>query len=141
MLRLPIWALFSTRGRKCANKGSEIGKTYFHDTLWYVSHPEVRHHISFGLSNTLMDEEVLLYQLEELAEKLEILVRDENINIEESSSAGGLCRIEGKYVLILNSKAIVKEKIQVMVKALRQLDLSDIYIKPVIRELLEGYDK
>jgi len=37
-----------------------------------------------------MNEEVLLYQLEELAEKLEILVRDENINIEESSNTGGL---------------------------------------------------
>lgn len=88
-----------------------------------------------------MNEEVLLYQLEELAEKLEISVRDENINVEESSSTGGLCRVEGKYVLLLNSKATVKEKIQVMIKALQQFDLSDIYVKPVIRELLEGYDE
>ena len=87
----------------------------------------------------LMNEEVLLSQLEDLAEKLGILVRDENINIEESSSSGGLCRIEGEYVLILNSKATVKEKNQVMIKALQQFDLSDIYIKPVIRELLEEY--
>ena len=36
-----------------------------------------------------MNEKVLLSHLEELAEKLGILVRDENINIEESSSAGG----------------------------------------------------
>ena len=85
-----------------------------------------------------MDEEVILSQLEELAEKLEILVRDENINIEESSSTGGLCRVEGKYILILNSKAAVREKIQVMIEALNQFDLSDIYVKPVIRELLEG---
>ena len=85
-----------------------------------------------------MDEEVILSRLEELAEKLEILVRDENINIEESSSTGGLCRVEGKYILILNSKATVKEKIQVMIEALNQFDLSDIYVKPVIRELLEG---
>ena len=88
-----------------------------------------------------MNDEVLLNQLEELAEKLGILVRDENINIEESSSTGGLCRIEGKYVLILNSKITVKEKNQVMIKALQQLDLSNIYIKPVIRELLEGYEE
>jgi hypothetical protein len=89
----------------------------------------------------LMNEEVLLNQLEELAEKLGILVRDENINSEESSSTGGLCRIEGKYVLILNSKVTIKEKNQVMIKALRQFDLSDIYIKPVIRELLGGYEE
>ena len=88
-----------------------------------------------------MNEEVLLNQLEELAEKLGILVRDENITIEESSSTGGLCRIEGKYVLILNSKVTVKEKNQAMIKALQQFDLSDIYIKPVIRELLEEYEE
>ena len=91
--------------------------------------------------NKLMNEEVLLNQLEELAGKLGILIRDENIDVEESSSAGGLCRIEGKYVLILNSKVTVKEKNKVMIKALQQFDLTDIYIKPVIRELLEGFEE
>ena len=85
----------------------------------------------------MMDDEVILSYLEELAEKLEILVRDENINIEESSSTGGLCRVEGKYVIILNSKATVKEKIQVMITALQQFDLTDMYMKPLIRELLD----
>jgi hypothetical protein len=87
----------------------------------------------------MMNDEIILSYLEEMAEKLEILVRDENINIEESSSSGGLCRIEGKYVIILNSKASIKEKIQVMITALQQFDLRDVYIKPVIRELLEEY--
>jgi hypothetical protein len=86
----------------------------------------------------MMHDEIILNYLEELAEKLEILVRDENINIEESSSTGGLCRVEGKYVIILNSKASVKEKIQVMITSLQQFDLTDMYLKPVIRELLEG---
>jgi len=88
-----------------------------------------------------MNEEVLLNQLEDLAEKLGISVRDENISSDESFSTGGLCRVEGKYVLILNSRATVKEKNQVMIKALRQFDLSGIYIKPVIRDLLEGYEE
>jgi hypothetical protein len=86
----------------------------------------------------MMNDEIILSYLEELADKLEILVRDENINIEESSSSGGLCRVEGQYVIILNSKATVKEKIQVMIEALQQFDLTDIYVKPVIRELLDG---
>jgi hypothetical protein len=87
----------------------------------------------------MMNDEVILSYLEELADKLAILVRDENINIEESSSTGGLCRVEGKYVIILNSKATVEEKIQVMITALQPFDLRDMYILPVIRELLEGY--
>ena len=87
----------------------------------------------------MMNDEIILSYLEELAEKLEILVRDENINIEESSSTGGLRRVEEQYILILNSKSTVKEKIKVMIEALNQFDLSEIYIKPVIRELLDGY--
>jgi hypothetical protein len=89
----------------------------------------------------MMNDEILLSCLEELAEKLEILVRDENINLEESFSFGGICRIEGVYVIILNSRTTMKEKIQVMIEALNQFDLGHIYIKPVIRELLEGHEK
>ena len=88
----------------------------------------------------MMNDQILLSQFEALADQLGILVRDENINLEESFSTGGLCRVEGKYILILNSKATIKEKIQVMIKALQQFDLDNIYVKPVLRELLEGYN-
>ena len=87
-----------------------------------------------------MDNEIILSYLEELAEQLGISVWDESINLEETFSIGGLCRVEGKYILILNSKATIKEKIDVSVKALQQFDFSNIYVKPVIRELLEGYN-
>ena len=85
-----------------------------------------------------MDNEILLFYLKELADQLGILVRDESINLEETFSIGGLCRVDGKYVLILNSNSTIKEKIEVTVKALRQFDLNDMYVKPVIRILLEG---
>lgn len=88
-----------------------------------------------------MNDEILLNQLKELAEKLGILVRDENINFEEYTSIGGLCRVEGKSIIILNSKSQAKDKNQVMIKALKQFDISEIYIKPIIRELLEGYEE
>lgn len=88
----------------------------------------------------MMNDEVILDQLVELAGKLEISVREENMNTEELSGTGGLCRVEGKYILILNSRSTIKEKNQVMIKALRRFDVSGIYLKPVIRELLEGYD-
>ena len=85
-----------------------------------------------------MDNEIILSYLEELAEQLGISVWDESINLEETFSIGGLCRVEGKYILILNSKTTTREKIEVSVKALQQFDLSNMYVKPVIRELLEG---
>ena len=87
-----------------------------------------------------MDNEIILSYLKELAEQLGISVWDESINLEETFSAGGLCRVEGKYILILNSKTTTKEKIEVSIKALQKFELSNIYVKPVIRELLEGYN-
>ncbi len=84
------------------------------------------------------NDEFLLSQFQELAEKLEISVRYENVIMEESSGTGGICRIKGEYVLIIYSQATVKEKLRVMIDALRRFDFGDIYVKPVLRELLHG---
>jgi hypothetical protein len=35
----------------------------------------------------------------------------------------------------------VKEKIQIMIEALRRFDLNDIYVRPALRELLEENEK
>lgn len=83
-------------------------------------------------------DQFLLDQLEDLANKLGIKVRFENLNLEESSGAGGLCRLKGEYVLIIQARAPVKEKIQVMTEMLKRFPLGNIYIKPVIRGLLDG---
>jgi N-dimethylarginine dimethylaminohydrolase len=84
-----------------------------------------------------MDDDTALNQLEGLAEKLGIPIRYEIIQ-DELTGLGGLCRIEGQYILIIHSKATVKDKIEILSEALRRFDLSDIYLKPVLRELLDG---
>lgn len=77
----------------------------------------------------MINDEITLLHLEELADRLGILVRDENINLDDVSSSGGLCLVEGQYILILNSKTTVQEKIQVAIRALQQFDLSDVYMR------------
>jgi len=87
-----------------------------------------------------MDNHTALSLFEELADKLGIPIRYEIIK-DELTGPGGLCRIEGKYILIIHSKATAKEKMQIMIEALRRFDLGDIYIRPALRELLEEYEK
>jgi len=87
-----------------------------------------------------MDDYMALSQLEGLTDKLGIPIRYEKIE-DELTGTGGLCRIEGNYILIIHSKAGVKEKIQIMIEALKRFDLNDIYVRPALRELLEEYDK
>jgi N-dimethylarginine dimethylaminohydrolase len=84
-----------------------------------------------------MDDDAALSQLEGLADKLGIPIRYEIIQ-DELTGLGGLCRIEGQHILIIHSKATVKDKIEIIAEALRRFDLSDIYLKPVLRELLDG---
>jgi len=84
-----------------------------------------------------LNNELLLNELEELAGKLGIAIRYENVNGEDSSGSGGLCRLKGEYVLIIHSQATVQEKIRIILEAVKPFPIGDVYIKPVIRELLE----
>ena len=86
-----------------------------------------------------MDEETIIDQLEELAREFGIQIRYESIKQDEESIqvAGGLCLLKGEYILIINSKATTKDRIRALAEALRHFDLDQIYIRPVLRELLD----
>jgi hypothetical protein len=49
---------------------------------------------------------------------------------------GGLCRVRGENILIINSKATMRDKIQALVRAVKQFDISQIYMRPALREFL-----
>jgi hypothetical protein len=85
-----------------------------------------------------LDDNTLLRQLEELAESLEIEVRYESFKGEGAFSAGGLCKLKGEYLLIINSKAGVREKAEAIGGALKGFDLSQVYLRPGLREFLDS---
>ena len=86
-----------------------------------------------------MDEGTIIEYLEELAERFGIQIRYEAIKQDEDSInvVGGLCLLKGEYVLIINSKATVKDRIKTLAMAVKHFDLDQIYIRPVLRELLD----
>jgi hypothetical protein len=86
-----------------------------------------------------MDQDAIIDELEELAKRFGIQIRYEPIKQDEDlvRVAGGLCLLRGEYVLIINSKTAVIDKIRTFAEALRHFDLDQIYIKPAVRELLE----
>jgi hypothetical protein len=79
--------------------------------------------------------------LEELAGKVGIEIRYGKIDVEESHRTGGLCRVQGKYFLIMHSRLTTKEKIRIIVKTLKGFEMEDVYVMPVIRELLDKSGK
>jgi hypothetical protein len=87
-----------------------------------------------------MDESTIIEQLEELIRRFGVQIRNEAIKQDEDSVkvAGGLCLFKGEYVLIINSKLALSDRIRTLGAALKHFDLDEIYIRPALRELLNG---
>ena len=86
-----------------------------------------------------MDENIIIEQLEELVKGFGIQIRSEAIKQDEDlvKVVGGLCLLRGEYILIINSKATTMERINTLATALKHFDLDQIYLRPVLRELLD----
>ncbi len=88
-----------------------------------------------------MDEEALLGHLEKLAHDLGIHVRYESLKGESDFQRGGLCRLKGRSYIIIEERADTGQKVETLARALKRFDLSRIYVKPGIRDFLEGSGK
>ncbi|MCH7781566.1 hypothetical protein IID62_00725 [candidate division KSB1 bacterium] len=77
----------------------------------------------------MMENQILLQELENIATKLDITVRYEN-----GDFAGGLCRVKEENVLIINKKNSLQKKITILSRELSGVDLNAIYILPKLRE-------
>ena len=87
-----------------------------------------------------MDENTIIDQLEELIKRFGIQIRHEAIKQDEDlvRVVGGLCLLRGEYVLIINSKATTMDRIKTLATALKHFDLDQIYLRPVLRELMDN---
>ena len=88
-----------------------------------------------------MDERSLLGQLEDLARRLGIEVRYEMLKREGAFTQGGLCRLKGQYLLFVNLKAANRDKIEALALAVNRFDLSQVFMKPGLRDFLARIPK
>jgi len=85
--------------------------------------------------------EETLGQLEELARNLDITVRYEKILKESAFFPGGYCKVKGNDLIIINKMATLDDKVEIIARALLLFDLSQIYVLPAIRELIDSFEK
>ena len=83
-----------------------------------------------------MDPNRLLEDLTKVAQQLGIEVRSHVLRGLHASH-GGLCRIHGRNVVLLNSKASVIERGTALAEALSQVDLQGIELDHVTRDIIE----
>ena len=86
-----------------------------------------------------MDDNQIVELLEELAESFGLQISYETIRLDEElgNRPGGVCLLRGQRLIIINPNASMREKIRILSEAVKLFDLDQIYIRPVLRELLD----
>ena len=87
-----------------------------------------------------MGDNQILDLLEELAESLGLEISHEPIRLDEElgTRPGGFCLFKGRRLIIVNPHVSVREKIRILSKGIKHCDLEGIYIRPILRELLDA---
>jgi len=83
-----------------------------------------------------MKESLVMQDLEALAEGLEIAVNSVNMRKYSYGIKSGLCRVNGDYRVILDKHLHLSEKIDVLVDALQEMDVSTDDLDPHLQRLL-----
>lgn len=85
-----------------------------------------------------MTESTILSHLEDIAARLDVEVRYEEFGRNGIRTEGGLCRVLGRPVILLNRKDPPRRTILVLARSLRKLDLEGVFIPPAVRRIIES---
>jgi len=80
-----------------------------------------------------MDKETLLEELRETCEQLGYSIR-----YEKGDFGGGHCILKEQRLLVVNRKFTIERKIAIVARALGELGVDAIYVKPAVRELIDA---
>jgi hypothetical protein len=84
-----------------------------------------------------MTENLLLQHLEEIATRLGVELRYENLGISGMRTDGGYCRIGGRPLILINRADSRRRKILILARSLNRCDLNGIFIAPAVRRFIE----
>ncbi len=77
--------------------------------------------------------------LQEIAEKFNIVIMEKNFRVTGLPVKSGLCKIEGEKHILLDKHKKIREKNEIIARCLIQYPVSEIYIIPAVREYLEMF--
>jgi hypothetical protein len=92
--------------------------------------------MSFDTEQNLL----LLQEFFEVFDKLDIPIQFADLSIGDVKGKGGLCRVNDKWIVILDKELSTIEVNEILAKALQSLDTEKIYLPPLVREALEKFN-
>lgn len=74
-----------------------------------------------------------------ILDSFETLIGNLSIDLryEKGDFSGGLCRLPGRNIFIINNGLSVENKIRLIAAELRSMNLNHIYIRPVLRKIID----
>ncbi|MBZ4643207.1 MAG: hypothetical protein PWQ25_921 [Deferribacteres bacterium] len=76
---------------------------------------------------------MILEELTEICNKLDIKVR-----FEKTTAKGGLCKVNDKYMIIIDRKATDEYKANVIANSLKKFDIENLHLKPKVRDFIDN---
>ena len=86
-----------------------------------------------------MKPDQLYQELIDLAERMQIMVSEQNLKTVGIKVRSGLCTVRGQKLFIMDKHKSLRKKIKILAAQLALISHEDIYIVPAVRELLEKY--
>ena len=75
---------------------------------------------------------LILQEFEQLAEALDVKIIQEKGNFK-----GGYCLLEKEGIIVVNKLNPIEQRIRALAQAFSKLDISKIYMKPAIRNIID----
>ena len=80
-----------------------------------------------------MKSENIFQDLIDIAESLGVKIVQEKGNFK-----GGYCLFEKEKIIVVNKLKPIEQRVRALAKVFSQWDTSEIYMKPVVREIIES---
>jgi len=84
-----------------------------------------------------MTPDAMLKELEDACASLSVQVSYESLAA--SVGLGGLCRVKGRYRVIIDKRATPQERAATLADSISRLDTSSLELSPKVRELVDYY--
>jgi hypothetical protein len=84
-----------------------------------------------------MKDEIILPLLEEAAEKLSVKVYYDDLRKGEVNTPGGSCMLRGERRIIIHKKLYTREKVDILMELLSEMDFEGVHLPLEIRERLD----
>ena len=85
--------------------------------------------------------EQLYQELKDLAEKLDVIVSEQNFRNAGVRVQSGLCKVKNKKYCIIDKHLRLNRKVDALAECLSLLPHESVFVRPAVRERLERFEK